>query len=51
MVRTVINDYIIGQVTDFKNLGYHISENKSDLEDKLQTYNKTKLYGDILESK
>jgi predicted SPOUT superfamily RNA methylase MTH1 len=31
---------IIEQVTDFKYLGYHISEGKSDLEDKLQTYNK-----------
>jgi hypothetical protein len=28
------------QVTDFKYLGYCISEYKSDLEDKLQTYNK-----------
>jgi hypothetical protein len=35
----VIND-IIEQVTDFKYLGYCISEYKSDLEDKLQTYNK-----------
>ena len=31
---------IIEQVTDFKYLGYHISEYKSDLEDKLQTNNK-----------
>ena len=31
---------IIEQVTDFKYLGYCISEFKSDLEDKLQTYNK-----------
>ena len=31
---------IIEQVTDFKYLGYRISEYKSDLEDKLQTYNK-----------
>ena len=38
-VKIVIND-IIEQVTDFKYLGYHISEYKSDLEDKLQTYNK-----------
>jgi hypothetical protein len=30
----------IEQVTDFKNLRYRISEYKSDLEDKLQTYNK-----------
>jgi len=36
----VINDNIIEQVTDFKYLGYRISEYKSDLEDKLQTYNK-----------
>ena len=35
-----INDNIIEQVTDFKNLGYRISEYGSDLEDKLQTYNK-----------
>ena len=28
------------KVTDFKYLGYRISECKSDLEDKLQTYNK-----------
>ena len=27
-------------VIDFKYLGYRISEHKSDLEDKLQTYNK-----------
>jgi len=38
-VKIVINN-IIEQVTDFKYLGYHISEYKSDLEDKLQTYNK-----------
>jgi len=31
---------IIEQVTDFKYLGYRIAEYKSDLEDKLQTYNK-----------
>jgi len=37
----VINDNIIEQVTDLKYLGYRISEYKSDLEDKLQTYNKT----------
>ena len=36
----MINDNIIEQVTDFKYLGYRISEYKSDLEDKLQTYNK-----------
>ena len=36
----MINDNVIEQVTDFKYLGYRISEYKSDLEDKLQTYNK-----------
>ena len=36
----MINDNIIEQVTDFKYLGYCISEYKSDLEDKLQTCNK-----------
>jgi len=35
-VKIVINDNIIEQVTDFKYLGYRISEYKSDLEDKLQ---------------
>ena len=39
-VKIVINDNIIEQVTDFKYLGYRISDYKSDLEDKLQTYNK-----------
>jgi len=39
-VKIVINNNIIEQVTDFKYLGYRISEYKSDLEDKLQTYNK-----------
>ena len=39
-VKIVINGNIIEQVTDFKYLGYRISEHKSDLEDKLQTYNK-----------
>jgi predicted SPOUT superfamily RNA methylase MTH1 len=39
-VKIVINDNIIKQVTDFKYVGYRISEFKSDLEDKLQTYNK-----------
>ena len=34
------NDNIIEQVTDFKYLGYCISEFKSDVEHKLQTYNK-----------
>ena len=38
--KILINDNIIEQVTDFKYLGYRISEDKSDLEDKLQTYNK-----------
>ena len=36
----MINDNIIEQVTYLKYLGYCISEYKSDLEDKLQTYNK-----------
>jgi len=40
MIKIVINDNIIEQVTDFKCLGYCISELKSNLEDKLQTYNK-----------
>ena len=39
-VKIVINDNIIEHVTDIKYLGHHISEYKSDLEDKLQTYNK-----------
>ena len=39
-VKIVINNNIIEQVTDFKYLGYFISEFKSDVEDKLQTYNK-----------
>ena len=39
-VKIVINKNIIEQATDFKYLRYHISEYKSDLEDKLQTYNK-----------
>ena len=38
-VEIVINDNIIEQVTDFKYLGYCISEYKSDLEDKLQIAN------------
>ena len=37
-VKIVINYNIIEQVTDFKYLGYCISEYNSDLEDKLQTY-------------
>jgi predicted SPOUT superfamily RNA methylase MTH1 len=39
-VKIVINDNLIEQVTDFKYLGYRISEYKTDFEDKLQTYNK-----------
>ena len=39
-VKFVINDNIIEQITDFKYLGYRISEYGSDLEDKLQTCNK-----------
>ena len=39
-VKIVINDSIIEQVTDFKYLGYRISEYGSDLEDKLQTFTK-----------
>jgi len=35
-VKIVKNDKIFEQVADFKYLGYY----KSDLEDKLQTYNK-----------
>ena len=34
-VKIVINHNIIEQVTDFKYLGYGISEYKIDLEDKL----------------
>jgi len=39
-VKIVINDNITEQVTDFKYVGCHISEYKSDLEDILQAYNK-----------
>ena len=39
-VKIVINDNIIEQVTDFKYLGYRLSEYGIDLEDKLLTYNK-----------
>jgi hypothetical protein len=39
-VKTVINGNLSEQVTDFKYLGYRMSGYKSDLEDKLQTYNK-----------
>jgi len=34
-VKIVINDNIIEQVTDFKYLGYRISEKGCNLEDKL----------------
>jgi len=40
IVKIVIINNIIEQVTDFKYMGYRISEYKSDLENKLQTYNK-----------
>ena len=33
-VQIVINDNIIEQVTDFKYLGYRISDHRNDLEDK-----------------
>ena len=39
-VKIVVNDNIIEEVTDFKYLGYRISEYQSDLEYKLQTYYK-----------
>jgi hypothetical protein len=39
-VEIVIDDKIIEKVTEFKYLGFCISEYKSDLEDKSQTYNK-----------
>jgi hypothetical protein len=39
-VKIVINDNITEKITGFKYLGYCISEYKSGLEDKLQTYNK-----------
>ena len=39
-VKIAINDNIIKHMSDFKYLGYRISEFKSDVEDKLQTYNK-----------
>ena len=34
-VKIAINDNIIEQVTDFKYLGYRISEYRSDLEEKI----------------
>jgi len=39
-VNIVINDNIIDEVIDFKYLGYPISEFKSNVKEKLQTYNK-----------
>ena len=39
-VIIIIIIWVIEPVTDFKYLGYRIAEYKSDLEDKLQTYNK-----------
>jgi hypothetical protein len=39
-VKTVINYNTVEQITYFKYLGYCISEYKSDLGNKLQTYNK-----------
>ena len=41
-VKTVIKDNIIEQVTDFKYLGYRISEYKSDLEDKFANIQQNK---------
>ena len=43
-VKIVINDNIIEQVTDFKYLGYRISEYRSDSEDKLQTKQNKRSY-------
>jgi len=37
-VKILINNNIIEEVTDFKYFGYCVSEYKSDLENKLQTY-------------
>jgi hypothetical protein len=39
-VKIVINDNPIEQAPDFKHLRYLTLDYKSDLEDKLQTYNK-----------
>jgi hypothetical protein len=39
-VKIIINNNPIEQVSEFKYLGYLISGYKSDLEDKIQTYNK-----------
>ena len=44
-IKNCDKDNIIEKVTDFKYLGYRISEYGSDLEDKLQTYNQ--INGDI----
>jgi len=41
-IKIMITDNIIEQITGFKYLGYHISGYRSNLEDKLQTYNKIK---------
>ena len=41
-IKNMINDNNIEQVTDFKCLRHRTSEYKSDLKDKLQTYNKNK---------
>jgi hypothetical protein len=39
-VKIVINNNPIEEVSEFKYPGYLISDYKSDLEDKIQTYNK-----------
>jgi len=39
-VKIVVNNNIFEEITDFKYFGYRVAEYKSDLEDKLQTYNK-----------
>jgi len=41
-VKIVINNNIIEQVTDFKYLGYRISEYGSDLEDKIANIQQNK---------
>jgi len=41
-IKIVINDNINEQVTDFKYLGYCISEYKSDLEDKFANLQQNK---------
>ena len=51
-VKIVINDNIVEHITYFKYFEYRISEYKSDLEDKLKTYNKINgVIGGILENK